>query len=171
VRAITVAVIAGLTVVSAVSGPEGTARADSCGSQRGLNKAAPEFYQQQYDPSVARPLTKDLATYHSAVASGDPKQIGEAAGTLYSEISSYPAMFGSAVFGCYSPAVLTSLQQATDPLAATYDSINGAAANLGGKTPSDVSGLVAQARPQERAYINALNTYASQFGGQQVPQS
>jgi hypothetical protein len=75
------------------------------------------------------------------------------------------------LFGCYSPAVLASLQQATNTLASSYDSINGAAANLGGKTPADVPGLVSQAKPQEKAYIDALNAYASQFGGQQVPQS
>jgi len=72
-----------------------------------------------------QPLTKDLATYHSAVASGDPKQIGQAAGTLYSEISADLRMFGMQnLFGCYSPAVLMSLEQATDALAPIYDSIS-----------------------------------------------
>jgi hypothetical protein len=40
---------------------------------------------------------------------------------------------------------------------------------LNGKTPADVPGLVKQAEPQEKAYVDALNAYASQFGGQQVP--
>jgi hypothetical protein len=169
-RVITAAVVAGLSLCAAVWGSAATAKADvKCDDHAGPNPAAPEFYQEQYKPSVATPLTKDLATYHSAVASGDPKQIGEAAGTLYSEISVNVNMFGTQkLFGCYSPAVLASLQQATDTLAATYDSINGAA-GLGGKTPGDVPGLVSQAKPQEKAYIDSLNAYASQFGGQQVP--
>lgn len=113
-----------------------------------------------------------MATYHSAVASGDPKQIGAAAGMLYSEITFDLQMFDTEhSFGCYSPVVLASLHRATDALAPTFDSINAASASLGGKTPSDVPGLVSQAKPQERAYIDALNVYASQFGGQQVPQS
>jgi len=172
-RGITAAVVAGLSVFTAVWVSAATARADeNCDAQAGPNPAAPEFYQEQYNPSVAKPLTKDLATYHSAVASGDPKQIGQAAGTLYSEISFNPRMFSmQTAFGCYDPAVLTSLQQATNTLAPIYDSINGAAANLGGKTPNDIPGLVSQAKPQEKAYIDALNAYASQFSGQRVPQS
>jgi hypothetical protein len=107
----------------AVWGSAATANADvNCDGQARTNPAAPESYQEQYNPSVAKPLTKDLATDHSAVASGDPKQIGEAAGTLYSEISFNPKMFGTqTLFGCYSPAVLASLQQATDTLAPTYE--------------------------------------------------
>jgi hypothetical protein len=172
-RRITATVVAGLSVVTAVWGSAATAKADAkCDDHAGPNPAAPEFYQEQYGPAVAKPLTKDLATYHSAVTSGDPKEIGDAAGTLYSEISVNVNMFNTQkLFGCYSPLVLASLHQATDPLAATYDSINGAGASLGGKTPDDLPGLVFQARPQEKAYIDALNAYASQFGGQQVPQS
>jgi hypothetical protein len=172
-RGIMAAVVASLSVCTAVWGSAATAKADvKCDDHAGPNPAAPEFYQEQYNPAVAKPLTKDLATYQSAVGSGDPKEIGEAASTLSSEISSNVNMFVTQkLFGCYSPAVLASLQQATNTLASSYDSINGAAANLGGKTPADVPGLVSQAKPQEKAYIDALNAYASQFGGQQVPQS
>jgi hypothetical protein len=172
-RGITAAVVGGLSVFTAVWGSAATARADvKCDDHAGPNPAAPEFYQEQYNPAVAKPLTKDLATYHSAVGSGDPKEIGEAAGTLYSEISSNVNMFVTQkLFGCYSPAALASLQQAANTLAPTYDSISGAAAGLGGKTSGDVPGLVTQAKPQEKAYIDALNAYASQFGGQQVPSS
>jgi hypothetical protein len=172
-RRITATVVAGLSVVTAVWVSAATARADvKCDGNAGANPAAREFYQEQYDPSVAKPLTKDLAAYHSAVASGDPKDVGDAAGTLYSKISSDVDMFVTQkLFGCYSPAVLASLQQATNTLASSYDSIDGAAANLGGKTPADVPGLVSHAKPQEKAYIDALNAYASQFGGQRVPQS
>ena len=45
------------------------------------------------------------------------------------------------------------------------------AANSDGKTPSDITDFVSRAVPQEMAYIQALNAYASQFGGQQVPQT
>lgn len=140
---ITAAMVAGLSVVAAVWG-SATAGADAkCDGKAGPNPAGPAFYQEQYNPSVVKPLATDLATYHDAVASGDPKQIGDAAGTLYSEISSNVNMFVTQrLFGCYHPAVLASLQQATSTLASSYDSINGAAANLGGKSPSDVPGLV-----------------------------
>ena len=30
-------------------------------------------------------------------------------------------------------------------------------------------GLVAHAKPQERTYIEAINAYAAQFGGEQIP--
>jgi hypothetical protein len=172
-RGITVAVVAGLSVFTAVWVSVATGRADvQCTGEQGPNPAAPEVYQAQYNPSVAKPLTKDLAAYHAAVASGDPKQIWLTAGTLSSDISQTPMIFGNQTpFGCYDPPILTGLQRATNTFAAALDSIHGAAANLGGKTPSDVPGLVSQAKPQEKAYIDALNAYASQFGGQQVPQS
>jgi hypothetical protein len=171
-RGITAAVVAGLSVFTAVLGSVATGRADvQCTGQQDPNPAAPEFYQSQYNPSVAKPLTKDLAAYNAAVASGDPSKIWQTAGTLSSDISQTPMMFGTQTpFGCYDPAVLTSLQRATNTFAATLDSIKGAATSTGGKTPSDVAGLVVQAKPQETAYITALNAYASQFGGQQVPQ-
>ena len=56
------------------------------------------------------------------------------------------------------------VQQAADALASTLDQISSAAAG-------DLPDLVSQAKPQVKAYIDALNAYASQFGGQQVPQS
>jgi hypothetical protein len=135
-RGITAAVVAGLSVFTAVWGSAATANADvKCDDHAGPNPAAPEFYQEQYNSAVAKPLTKDLATYHRATASGDHEEIGEAAGTLYSEISSNVNMFVTQkLFGCYSPAILASLQQTTNTLTTTYDSINGAAAGLGGKT-------------------------------------
>src|ERR1700738_1554235 len=45
-----------------------------------------------------------------SVASGDPKQIGDAAGTLYSDVLGDPNMFVTQnLFGCYSPAVLAGV--------------------------------------------------------------
>ena len=124
-RRITATVVAALSVVTPVWGSAATAKADAkCDDHAGPNPAAPEFYQEQYNPSVAKPLTKDLATYRDAVASSDPKEIGDAAGTLYSEISSNVNMFVTQkLFGCYNPAVLASLQQATNTLAPTFDSM------------------------------------------------
>jgi len=170
VRRITATVVAGLSVCAAVWASAANAKADvKCTGQQGSNPAAPEFYQEQYNPSVARLLTKDLKTYSAAVASGDPQQIGQAAGTLYSEISVDLDMFGTqTLFGCYDPAVLTSLQQSTDTFASTLDSINGAAARASAGRPNNMPSLVSQAKPQETAYFTALNAYASQFGGQQV---
>jgi hypothetical protein len=34
-----------------------------------------------------------------------------------------------------------------------------------------IPGLVAQAKPQKKTYIDALNGYTSQFGGEQIPGS
>jgi hypothetical protein len=81
-------------------------------------------------------------------------------------------MFGTQTsFGCYSPAVLASLQQATDALASTFNTVVSAAANSDDKTPRDITRFVSRAMPHEMGYIQALNAYASQFGGQQVPQT
>jgi hypothetical protein len=172
-RRITAAVVAGLSVFTTVWGSAATAKADGeCDDHAGPNPAAPEFYKDQYNAFVAEPLTKDLATFRDAVPSRDPRQIGPAAGTLRSDISPYNTMFGTqTLFGCYSPAVLASLQQASDTLAPTFNAIVSAAANRDGKSPSDITGFVSRAMPQEMGYIQALNAYASQFGGQQVPQT
>lgn len=165
-RGISAAVVVSVSVVSAVCGSAATAKADvKCDENSGPNPAAPELYRAQYDSSVADVLTKDFATYRSAVASNDPSQINDAAGPLYSEISVDVNMFATQkLFGCYSPAVLASLQRATDALAPTYNNINSA-------VPGEVPGLVSRAKPQEKAFIDALNAYSSQFGGQRVPPS
>lgn len=142
------------------------ANADAkCDGSAGPNPAAPAFYQQQYSKSVAQPLTKELAAYRSAVASGDLQQIGDAAGTLHSDVLGDPDKFETQnSFGCHSPAVLARVQKAADDLAPTLDQISSAAAG-------DLPDLLDQAKLQVKAYIDALNAYASQFRGQQVPQS
>jgi hypothetical protein len=142
-----------------------------CTGQQGPNPAKPEFYQKQYSAAVSGPLRSHLAAYQSAAASDDPQQTGRAANTLYSEIETELMMYGTQTwFGCYDPAVLASLQQSTDSFASTLDDISGAAGSFSGKTPDDVPALVEQARPQERAFIGALNAYAGQFGGDQIAQ-
>jgi hypothetical protein len=45
-----------------------------------------------------------------------------------------------------------------------------AGANMCTKTQAEVPSLVAQARSQERIYIEAINVYAAQFSGMQIPQ-
>ncbi len=150
-----------------------TGRADGqCTGQDEPNPSTPEFYQSLYNSKVAKPLTQGLKTFNAAVASGDAKPIGQAAGQLSNQISTAPMVFGTqSPFGCYDPGVLSGLQQATNTFASTLDGIVSAAVGLNGKKPTDVSALVVQAKPQETAYINALNTYAAQFGAQQVPKS
>jgi hypothetical protein len=71
------------------------------------------------------------------------------------------------LFGWYDQGVLTNLVSATDTFVATLDAINGAAGSIGGKTPADVPSLVAQAKSQKKTYVDALNLYTSQFGGEQ----
>ena len=117
------------------------------------------------------PLRDHLAAYQSAAASDDPRQTGRAANILYGEIETDLMMFGTQTwFGCYDPAVLAGLQQSADAFTSTLDRISGAAANFSGKTAADVPALVAQAQPQEKAYIAALNGYSGQFGGEQISQ-
>jgi hypothetical protein len=141
-----------------------------CTGQQGPNPAKPESYQQQYSTAVFRPLKNDLRTYQSAAASGDPRKTGRSATALYSEIETDLMMFGTqSWFGCYDPAVLANLQQSANAFASTLDDISGAAASFSGKTPADIPALVAQARPQEKTYIEAMNAYAKQFGGEQIP--
>jgi hypothetical protein len=162
-RAITAAVVS-LSMGTLLCAAPASADA-KCDGSAGPNPAAPEFYRQQYNRAVAQPLTKEFAAYRSAVASGDLQQIGDAAGTLYSDVHGDPNKFQTQnSFGCYSPAVLAGVQQAADALAPTLDQISSAAAG-------DLPDLLSQAKPQVKAYIDALNAYASQFGGQQVPQS
>lgn len=154
------------TAATPLAGADG-----QCTGQQGPNRGKPEMYQKQYSAAVSGPLKNHLAAYESAAASDDPQHTGQAANALYSEIETDLMMFGTQTwFGCYDPAVLASLQQSTDAFASTLDDISGAAASFSGKTPADVPALVAQARPQEKAYIGALNAYAGQFGGEQIAQ-
>jgi len=156
-------------VFTAVWGSTATAEADvTCDDHAAPNPAAPNFYREQYNTLVAEPLTKDLATFRDAAPSNDPNQIEPAAGTLSDEISRESVRFGAQTsFGCYSHAVLERLQTPTDALTR----ILRATADPGGKPPSDMFNCVTQARRLLWAYIDALNAYASQFGGQQVPQA
>ncbi|MBZ4521822.1 hypothetical protein [Mycobacterium avium] len=147
-----------------------SARADvRCTGQQAPNPAKPDFYQRQYSAAVSVPLRNHFAAYQSAADSDDPQQTGRTANILYGEIETDLMMFGTQTwFGCYDPGVLAILQQSADTFAATLDDISGAAANFSGKTPEDVPALVAQAQPQGKAYIDALNAYAGQFGGEQI---
>ena len=65
--------------------------------------------------------------------------------------------------------MLTNLQQATSAFTSSLDGIRGAAAGLNGGTPGDVPALVVAANGPESAYLDAVNAYGAQFGGQQVP--
>jgi hypothetical protein len=163
-RAITAAAVVSLSIGTVIWAAPATADA-KCDGSAGPNPAAPQFYQQQYNKSVAQPLTKEFAAYRSAVESGDLQQIGDAAGTLHSDVLADPNMFVTQnLFGCYGPAVLAGVQHAADALAPTLDQISSAAAG-------DLPDLLSQAKPEVTAYIDALNAYASQFGGPQVSQS
>jgi hypothetical protein len=73
------------------------------------------------------------------------------------------------LFGCYDPSVLKGLENATDAFAPTLDAMSCAGASMCGHTPAEMSGLLAQAKPQEKVFIDAVNVYAAQFGGEQMP--
>lgn len=168
VAAMTIGALAAVAFGTAVT-PSAGADVQCAGQQPNPEKA--DFYQRQYSAAVSGPLRDHLAAYQSAAASDDPRQTGRAANILYGEIETDLMMFGTQTwFGCYDPAVLAGLQQSADAFTSTLDHISGAAANFSGKTAADVPALVAQAQPQEKAYIAALNGYSGQFGGEQISQ-
>lgn len=172
-RRIAAAAIAAAAVFTAVGASAATSSADAqCTGQDGPNPAAPEAYKALYDNYFANDITEGLKAFHTATASGDTERIGMAAGQLYNQISTAPVMYGTqSPFGCYDPALLAGLQQAGNTLATALDRIGGAAAGVDGRAPTDVPALVSRAKPQETAYINALNAYSAQFGGQPLPTS
>ena len=141
-----------------------------CTGFDGPNPLGQAIYQLRYDSAVAKPLIQGLRNFTSAVATAEAQRIGQAAGMLSGQISSAPMMYGTqSPFGCYSANVLTNLQQATSAFASSLDGIRGAAASLNGRTPSDVAALLVAANSQEGAYIDAVNAYGAQLGGQPVP--
>ena len=73
------------------------------------------------------------------------------------------------LYGCYEQTVLTRLQNATEAFATTLDALSCAAADMCNRKHTEVPGLVAEAAPQERTYVEALDAYAAQFGGEQLP--
>ncbi len=172
-RRIVSAVVAGVTVFTAVGASVATGRADvQCTGHDEPNPAAPEAYQELYNSYFAKQLKQALKEFDTATASGDTQRIGQAAGQLNNHIATAPMMYGTqSPFGCYDPAILAALQQASNTFAAALDRIGGAAVGLNGTKPTDVPALVSQARPQEAGYINALNAYSAQFGGQPLPTS
>jgi hypothetical protein len=150
------------------------AHADSTCSGGGKpeREASPEFYQDQYSAGLVKSLKKDLSVYDSAVAANDMKGAGAAGGTLYSEILADLKMVDDPVlFGCYGATVQTGLQNATNAWSPILDTMSCAGPSSCGHNVSEMPVLVAQSKPLEKVYINAINAYASQFGGEQIPQS
>ena len=170
-RKVAAAVVAALGVLTAIGTSAATGWADAqCTGQDDPNPAAPDAYQGLYDTYFAKPLAQGLKAFNTATSSGDTEQLGQAAGQLYNQISTAPMMYGTqSPFGCYDPATLATLQQTANTFAGSLEGISAAATSLEGKTPTDVPRLVAKAKPQETAYINALNAYSAQFGGQPLP--
>lgn len=161
-------VLAAVVVLGTPAAPRAAADTQ-CAGQHGSNPENVEYYRKQYSSTVLEPLKRDLAAYYSAAASGGPDEIGRAANALYNEIETDLMMVDDQHwFGCYDLAVLARLQQSADAFVPTLDDISSAATHFSGKTPEDVPALVAQARPLQRAFIDALNAYAGQFGGDQI---
>lgn len=149
--------------------PTTTAADDACGDSQDHDQPPAGALPARYSNEVAGNLRPTLDEYRAAIASGVPQQIGAAAGDLDSEVrGATHKVTAPERFGCHDPAVLTTLQQASSTFAAALDGINMAASGIGGQTAADVPGLAAQAEPQEKAYVDALNAYVGQFGGQQI---
>ncbi|ORV42178.1 hypothetical protein [Mycobacterium conspicuum] len=143
---------------------------DTCQRRVGPNDGTPDFYRQQYADGLADPLEARLQTYGSATASGDPHRIGDVAAALDTDIRADARLVNvPRLYGCYDQAVLTRLQDATEAFATTLDALSCAAADMCNRRQAEVPGLVARAAPQERSYVEALDAYAAQFGGEQLP--
>jgi hypothetical protein len=162
----------GLVITATIAAAPAHADATKCsGGGKPDRQVAPEFYQEQYSAGLVKSLKKDLSKYDSAVAANDVPGIGTAGGTLYSEILSDMSMIDDPVlFGCYNSMVQTELQDATNAWSPTLDAMACAGANMCSHTASDMPGLVAKSKPQKKAYITTLNDYASQFGGEEIPE-
>jgi hypothetical protein len=129
----------------------------TCAGRAGQNDAPPEFYQQQYATGLAKQLKDKLSAYESAVESGDSQHIGDAAYALGAEIRDDARLVNiPRLFGCYDQGALTRLQNATTTLATTLDGLSCTGINACQSNKAEVPGLVAQAKPQERTYVEAI---------------
>jgi hypothetical protein len=140
------------------------------GQNLGQNDASLDFYRQQYETGLANPLEDKLKAYDSAAGSGDAHLVGSAAAALDVDIRADARLVDvPRLYGCYDQHVLTGLQDATAAFATTLDALSCAGAGTCNGKPPDVPGLIGQAQPQERSYIRAIDAYAAQFGGEQLP--
>ena len=165
------AVVVGAMVASWIVCVMPAAHADTKCSAGGKPQsgASPAFYQAQYSAALAKILKKDLTAYDAAVAANDMKAAGAAGATLYGEIFIDLKMIDDpAQFGCYSPAMQTDLQNAMNAWSPILDTMSCAGPSSCGHNVSEMPALIAQSTPLEKDYINAINAYASQFGGQQI---
>lgn len=143
---------------------------DTCQGRAAPNDATPDFYRQPYADGLANPLEDRLKTYGSAASSGDPHRIGNAAAALDTDIRADARLVNvPRLYGCYDQIVLTRLQNATEAFATTLDALSCATADMCNRKQTEVPSLIAQAAPQERTYVEALDAYAAQFGGEQLP--
>jgi hypothetical protein len=151
-------------VVTTVPGGE------TCESRTGVNDASPDFYRQQYATGLAAQLKNKLGAYDSAVESGDSQRISDSAYALGDEIRVDARLVDvPRLFGCYDQRVLAGLESATEALETALDALSCSGVNACNRNPAEVPALAGRAKPQERSYVAAINAYAAQFGGEQLP--
>lgn len=137
-------------------------------AQGATNTAQPSFYQEQFNPQ-AQSLRRDIASYRSAVDADDTSAMQNAASTLYSEIASDATMAQDATaWGCYDPAVLQSLVDATNAVTPLFDNLNSALSGCCGHTAAEAPALIEQIKPKLGDYISAMDGYSAQFGGDRI---
>ncbi|EGD56739.1 hypothetical protein [Gordonia neofelifaecis] len=136
-------------------------------SEGGTNTAEPSFYQDQFS-TQAEPLSRDIATYRTAVTADDNQAIQDASSTLYSEITVGLTMAQNGSWGCYSPLALQDLETATNEVAPLFNDLDAAESECCGHTSAEAPALIEQITPKLADYINTLNAYSAQFGGEQV---
>lgn len=181
-RAVGILAVLGVATVLAACGSSGTPSGSSssgvittisgnetCAGRSGQNDGSPDSYRQQYAGGMAKQLRAAITTYETAVQSGDSQQIADSSGALAAEIRADARLANiPRLYGCYNTKVLASLQKATDTLAGTLDALSCAGVNMCNKNQAEVPHLLVQEKPQERTYVEAVNTYAAQFGGEQL---
>ena len=145
--------------------------ADTCANHTGPNDASPEFYRQQYDTGLAKQLKDRLDTYGSAVDSGDSQRIGESAAVLAGEVRADAKLVSDfpRLYGCYDKGVLADVVKAAEAFGTQLDAMSCSGAEMCKKVHADTPNLVGRAKPQLRSFVSAINTYAAQFGGEQLP--
>lgn len=144
---------------------------ETCETRTGPNDAPPEVYRQQYATGLAKQLKDRLDAYDSAVDSGDSQRIGESAALLAGEVRADAKLVTDfpRLYGCYDRGVLADVRRAAEAFGSQLDGMSCAGADICKKVHAEIPNLVGRAKPQQRAFVVAINTYAAQFGGEQLP--
>lgn len=144
---------------------------ETCENRTLPNDESPELYRERYAKGLATTLKNKLNDYDSAVDASDSQRIGESGLALATEVrvdvklvTEFPRLYG-----CYDRTVLNTLKGATEAFGTALDALSCSGADACRKIQAEIPTLVWRVKPQERSYVVAINAYAAQFGGEQLP--